>query len=286
MKEKACISILVLTITILAVSGISCLRVEAQTGSASINNYFPTDFPTAQVFLNPTSYPYSSNTVSYVLEGQAAPLYVHLNYYAGAGNLNQAVTIEASCAAFVSTVNQTLAVTQNQVFTFTLTPTIKSGIDGTYNINFIANDEMSDQIGQTSTSINVWSTPHVEASNLLYTAASLTYSYPYGLSIIYDKYQSPQAKANQTLATIEFASAMTSFNNKDWNGTETHAQNSINLVKAADASETASDLQGGTTYLVRLITYPIVILAVLMLVYMIVVIYRKIYPSTNKPNES
>jgi hypothetical protein len=288
MKERGWRLILVFATLVLIISWIACSRAEAQVSSANIYSSFPSDFLTAQTFSVPSTSIYSSSTLSYLQEGQPATFNVHFNYYSGGSYLNQPVTVEASCDAFVGSVNQTLTIGPNENSIFVLTPTIKPEMDGTYVVIIAAtvSDGSSGQVAQTQTSVNVWSTPHIEAANLLYTAASLTYGYPYGLSIVYNKYQSPQAKANQTLATIEFASAMISFNNKDWNDTGTHAQNSINLMKAADVAETGSDLTGGTTYLIRLITYPILIIAVLIIIYIIVAVYRKVYPPTNTPKES
>jgi hypothetical protein len=78
----------------------------------------------------------------------------------------------------------------------------------------------------------------------------------------------------------EYAQATLAYNNKDWNGTRTHAQNAIDLINKADAAEAASSLQGRTSYLVQIGTYPLLIIAVLVMIYIAAATFRKIYPST------
>jgi hypothetical protein len=284
--------------TTVAFSCFFCFTAHAQVTSGYINSYFPNDFPTVETALNPTSSIYSSNTISYLLDGQAAPVTAEFeSYYNGIGITTTStgnVTIVASSPAFVSNVSQTLDITQtNEEFEYQMNSTIQQGIDGDYNVLFVAINDLGSQVAQETTTITVWSSAHVEAANMLSTASSLIlpysyevtpYSYEYG--IIGNTFSSPEGKANQTLATIEYATAMIAYNNKDWNDTEVHAQNSINLIKAADTAESEADLQGRTVYLLQILTYPFLIITVLVMLYIIAVIYRKIYPPTKTAKAS
>jgi len=276
--------ILVLIATAVAVSSFSCASVRAQITNGSISASFPNDFPTALTAPNIVSSIYSSGTTSYLLDGQSVPLNVEFESYNGngVGSSTGEITIIASSDAFVSAVSQTLDINETyQFFTFALNPTIKSGIDGTYTVNYVALNALSNQVTESQDTINIWSPTHVDAADSLYSASSLLYTYYYGITLYQgNTFQSPQAKANQTLAILEYASANIAYENKDWNGTEAHAQNSINLMEEADAAETASDLQGKTTYLVQITTYPLLIITILIMFYIIAATYRKIYPST------
>jgi hypothetical protein len=274
----------------MAVSRFAAFTALAQVTTGTINSpSFPSDFPTARQSISPyVGYPYniiygSQSGPPYLLEGNPVPVRVgfqsgYYNYSStGTGN----VTLTASSDAFVGNVSSTMYINQlGSTFTFTLTPTIKSGLDGTYSVTYTATNELSNQVAQQSNSITVWSTVHGEASDSLYTASVMLSPYTGGLVSIGSRYQTAGGEANLTLAMYEYAQATLAYNNKDWNGTRTHAQNTIDLINKADTAEAASNLPDRTAYLVQIGTYPLLIIAVLVMIYIAAATFRKIYPST------
>jgi hypothetical protein len=283
----------VLAVTMAALS-FSAFPAHAQVTMGSITTpSFPSDFPTARQSIPPyVGYPYniypSQSGTPYLLEGQPAPVNVafqsgYYNYSStGTGN----VTLTASSDAFVSDASSTMYINQmGSSFKFTLTPTIATGIDGTYTVTFTATNEFVAQVAQQSTSITVWSTIHEEAADSLFIASVMVSYYPSGLISIGTRYQTAAGEANLTLASYEYAQATLAYNNKDWNSTRTHAQNATDLINKADAAEAASSLQDRTAYLVQIGTYPLLIIAILVMVYIAAATFRKVYPST-KPTKT
>ena len=281
--------IMLLTAT-MAASRFTGFPAQAQVTGGNISPpYFPSDFPTARMSVPPyVAYPYSiisgTSGTPYLLEGNPAPVNVRFatNYYAynftGTGN----VTLTASSDAFVEDGSLTMYIDSSSTFTFTLTPTIKSGLEGTYTVLYIATNELSNQIAQQSSSITVWSAVHGEASDSLFTA-SVMLSNPQGGGLISmggTRYQTSGGGANFTLASYEYAQATLAYNNRDWNGTRTHAQNATDLINKANAAEAASSLPDRTAFLVQVATYPLLIIAVLVMIYIVAATFRKIYPST------
>jgi len=276
---------LVVCVTVAVLSFPIC-PVQAQVTMGSITTpSFPSDFPTArQSTPPPLAYPYnlisSQSGTPYVLEGQPAPISVRFQSTTGTGN----VTLTASSDAFVSNASSTMYINQmDTTFTFTLTPMIATGIDGTYSVTFTATNELSVQVDQQSTSITVWSTVHEEAADSLFIASVMVSYYPSAYISIGTRYQTAAGEANLTLASYEYAQATLAYNNKDWNNTITHAQNATDLINKADAAEAASSLPDKTAYLVQIGTYPLLIIAILVMVYIAAATFRKIYPSTKPP---
>jgi hypothetical protein len=285
---KTWMLLIMLVAATMAVSGFTAFPAQAQVTAGSINSVsFPSDFPTARQSIPPyVGYPYylysSQSGTPYLLEGNPAPVILRFynGYnYSGTGMGN--ITLTASSDAFVADVSSTMYINQVGVtFTFTLTPIIKSGLDGTYSVNYTATNELSNQVAQQSGSITVWSTVHGEASDSLYTASMMLSYYSGGLISIGTRYQTAGGEANMTLASYEYAQATLAFNNKDWNGTRTHAQNTTDLINKADTAEAAASLPDRTAYLVQIGTYPLLIIAVLVMIYIAAATFRKIYPST------
>jgi hypothetical protein len=271
----------------MAVSRFIAFPAQAQVTTGSINSVsFPGDFPTARQSVPPYLgyyYVYSSQSgTPYLLEGNPAPVSVGFqSYYNYSGTSTGNITLTASSDAFVENASSTMYINQVGVtFTFTLTPTIKSGLDGTYSVTYTATNELSNQVAQQSCSLTVWSTVHAEASDSLFTASVMVSSYQGGLISTGTRYQTAGGEANLTLASYEYAQATLAYNNKDWNGTRTHAQNATDLINKANAAEAASSLPDRTAYLVQIGTYPLLIIAVLVMIYIAAATFRKIYPST------
>lgn len=288
MKPKTWMLLIILLAAATAVSPFTALSAQAQVTGGNINSVsFPSDFPTARQSIPPyVGYPYyvypSQSGTSYLLEGNPAPVSVRFQSYYNYNGTSPTgnVTLTASSDAFVENASSTMYINSSSAFTFTLTPTIKSGLDGTYSVTYTATNELSNQVAQQSGSITVWSTVHAEASDSLFTASVMLSSYQGGLISIGTRYQTAAGEANMTLATFEYARATLAYNNKDWNGTRTHAQNATDLINKADAAEAASSLPDRTAYLVQIGTYPLLIIAVLVMIYIAAATFRKIYPLT------
>jgi hypothetical protein len=280
--------LIVLLAATMAVLRFAAFSAQAQVTTGYINSVsFPSDFPTAKQSIPPyVGYPYyvypSQSGTPYLLEGNPAPVSVRFqSYYNYSGISTGNVTLTASSDAFVENASSTMNINQQGVtFTFTLTPTIKSGLEGTYAVLYTATNELSNQVAQQSNSITVWTTVHAEASDSLFTASVMVSSYQGGLISIGNRYQTAGGQANVTLATYEYAQATLAYNNKDWNDTRTHAQNATDLINKANAAEAASSLPDRTAYLVQIGTYPLLIIAVLVMIYIAAATFRKIYPST------
>jgi hypothetical protein len=281
--------LIMLLATTMAVSRFAAFSAQAQVTTGSINSVsFPSDFPTARQSIPPyVGYPYnviypSQSGTPYLLEGNPAPVTVGFqSYYNYSGTSMGNITLTASSDAFVENASSTTYISQVSVTsTFTLTPTIKSGLDGTYSVTYTATNELSSQVAQQSGSITVWSTVHEEASDSMYTASVMLSPYTGGLISIGSRYQTAGGEANLTLAMYEYAQGTLAYTNKDWNGTRTHAQNTIDLINKADTAEAAFSLPDRTAYLVQIGTYPLMIIAVLVMIYIAAATFRKIYPST------
>lgn len=287
MIPKTLTLLIMLLTAAMAASGFAAFPAQAQvTGGNIYSPYFPNDFPTARMSVPPyLAYPYylysSQSGTPYLLEGNPAPVNVRFySYDSGTGTGN--VTLTASSDAFVEDASLTMYIDSSSTFTFPLTPTIKSGLEGTYTVRYIATNELSNQIAQQSGSITVWSAVHAEASDSLFTA-SVMLSNPQGGGLISSggtRYQTSGGGANFTLASYEYAQATLAYNNRDWNGTRTHAQNATDLINKANVAEAASSLPDRTAYLVQIGTYPLLIIAVLVMIYIAAATFRKIYPST------
>lgn len=195
---------------------------------------------------------------------------------------NGNITIIASSYAFVSDVSQNMNV--NASFgmytsaTFVLTPKIKSGIDGAFTVYYQAVNALSEVVDNRTGTIVVWSHAHKEAADLLYAASTLVGVYPYVFGFYGST--SAQAESHLTQATMEYALATIAFNDNDWNGSNTHAQRTIDLVETAGSSEAEYSLRDKAAFLGRTETYPLLILAMLTMIYIVTAIYRKIRPAS------
>ena len=268
------------TLIILNSSGL-CAQAQVKYGVIFVPS-FPSDFPTASLHPIPLFYSSSgSNGMSYLLSGQVAFINVKFQYYinmVGEGNGN--ITLVASSYAFVGDVSQNLI--SNELFgqytivTFVLSPTIKSGMDGTFPVFYQAVNALSEVIDNETGAIVVWSAAHVAAADLLCEASNAVNSYSYSLGS--SGSASGHAKLSLNQGMTEYAQAAGAFDNKDWNGSNLHAQRAVGIAKAASSTEAEYNLQDKVAFFVQTETYPLLIVAALILIYVVAATYRKIRP--------
>ena len=276
--KRKIVPIIILLVAVLIIGPINSAKAVVYSGYISVD--FPSDFPTAK--RHPVEF------TDYLLEGESGKIFVHFTSYGGTGN----VTIKASSDAFTGDISVTKNVSEtDKPYIFELTFTIKSGIEEkSYTVDFEARNELGDLISDTSVTIRVWSIDHKEAADKLFNAQmrigyySIGYYY-YGYGIARPTYKAPEAKANLTLALNEFAAAILAYHSKEWNSAKTHADNAIEYMNKADIAErkfVENSATSKTSYLLDLITYPSLIIAILLIVYIIVAIFRKIKPVQSK----
>lgn len=119
---------------------------------------------------------------------------------------------------------------------------------------------------------------------MLYRAQILVGYYPYGIGIFGPRYEAPEARANFTMSLNEFASAMLSYNGKEWTDTKTHAENAINYMNKAELAERKfmeGSINSKIVHFLDLITYPSIIIAILLIIYIVAAIFRKIKPASS-----
>jgi len=246
--------------------------VKSTVISGYISVYFPSDFPTARE--HPIEYE------SYLLEGMSHRMLVHFTSYSGTGS----VTVKASSDAFTGDSMLTKEVSEeDKSYIFELTFSLKTGIDGSYVINVEARNELDDIIDTETVTIQVWSNEHKEAADILYKAQMLVGYYPYGIGILGPKYEAPEARANFTLALSEFTSAMLSYDSKEWADAKTHAENTINYINKAELAERKfieGSVNSKIVHFLDLITYPSIVIAILLIIYIVAAIFRKIKPTS------
>jgi len=273
--ENLAIRKTVLIITLLFMAELvlcSVNSVESTVISGYISVYFPSDFLTAKD--HPIEYE------DYLLEGMSHRMSVHFTSYSGTGS----VTIKASSDAFTGDSMLTKEVSEeDKSYIFELTFSLKAGIDGSYVVNVEARNELGDIIDTETVTIRVWSNEHKEAADMLYKAQMLVGYYPYGIGILGPRYEAPEARANFTKALSEFTSAMLSYNGKEWTGTKTHAENTINYINKAELAERKfieSSVNSKIVHFLDLITYPSIVIAILLIIYIVAAIFRKIKPTS------
>ena len=246
--------------------------VKSTVISGYISVYFPSDFPTARE--HPIEYE------SYLLEGMSHRMLVHFTSYSGTGS----VTVKASSDAFTGDSMLTKEVSEeDKSYIFELTFSLKTGIDGSYVINVEARNKLGDIIDTETVTIQVWSNEHKEAADILYKAQMLVGYYPYGIGILGPKYEAPEARANFTLALSEFTSAMLSYDSKEWADAKTHAENTINYINKAELAERKfieGSVNSKIVHFLDLITYPSIVIAILLIIYIVAAIFRKIKPTS------
>jgi hypothetical protein len=279
----ASVLMLLLALIILNFSGI-CARGQVKYGTI-YTPAFPNDFPTARTHSPIPSFSSSSSSggMSYLPDGQVAPVNVKFESWINMVNeSNGNMTIIASSYAFVSDVSQNMNVHASfgryTSATFLLTPKIRSGIDGEFTVYYQAVNALSEVVDNRTGTIVVWSSAHEEAADLLYVASTLVGAYPYMFGFYGST--SAQAELHLTQATMEYALATIAFNGNDWNGSNTHAKRTIDLVEAAGSSEAEHSLWDRAAFLVRTETYPLLIVAMLIMIYAVAATYRKIRPAT------
>ena len=270
------------TLIVLSSPGI-CAHAQVEYGMILVPS-FPSDFPTASLQPSPLFYSStSSDGMSYLLGGQVASINVKFESFINMVNeSNGNLTMVASSSAFVSDVSQTLnshaSFGQYTFVTFMLTPTIKSGIDGSFTVFYQAVDVLSKVVDNRTGTIVVWSAAHVAAADLLYEASQAlggfnSYSLGYYGSV------SGSVKLSLDQAMVEYAQAAIALDSHDWNGSNLHAQRVIDMAKSASSVEAEYNLQDKVAFLVQTQTYLLLIIAVLILVYMVAATYRKIRPA-------
>jgi hypothetical protein len=147
---------------------------------------------------------------------------------------------------------------------------------------------LGDVLDSEWTLIEVWSENHREAADAVYTTQDiLSYVRYYGDSPMYE---SLEARSNLTAAIDEFALAKLAYRDRDWTGTKTHTDNTIELINNAESVEkefielkeermnVAEDVNLKTIDFLGLMTYPALIIAVLAMTYIVVAIFKKIQP--------
>ena len=271
-----------MTLIVLNFPGI-CAQAQVKYGMIFVPS-FPSDFPTAS--LHPTPLFYSSTSsggMPYLLGGQVASINVKFESFINMVNeSNSNLTMVASSYAFVSGVNQTLnshaSFGQYTSVTFVLTPTIKSGIDGTFPVFYQAVNVLSEVVDNRTGIIIVWSAAHVAAADLLYEASKALLGFNSYSPGIYGS-ASGSVKSSLNKAMAEYSRAAVAFDNHDWNGSNLHAQRAIDMAKSTSSVEAEYNLQDKVAFLVQTQTYLLLIVAVLILVYMVAATYRKIRQS-------
>ena len=246
--------------------------VKSTVISGYISVYFPSDFPTAKE--HPIGYE------SYLLEGMSHRMLVHFTSYSGTGS----VTVKASSDAFTGDSMLTKEVSEeDKSYIFELTFSLKTGIDGSYVVNVEARNELGGIIDTKTVTIRVWSNEHKEAADILYKAQMLVGYYPYGVGILGPRYEAPEARANFTLALSEFTSAMLSYDSKEWADAKTHAENTINYINKAELAERKfieGSANSKVAHFLDLIMYPSIVIAILLIIYIVAAIFRKIKPAS------
>jgi len=268
--RKIILVITTLFITQLVLCSIN--SVESTVISGYISVYFPSDFPTA--IKHPIGYE------SYLLEGMSHRMFVHFTSYSGTGS----VTVKASSDAFTGDSMLTKEVSEeDKSYIFELTFSLKTGIDGSYVVNVEARNELGNIIDTETVTIRVWSNEHKEAADILYKAQILVGYYPYGVGILGPRYEAPEARANFTLALSEFTSAMLSYDSKEWADAKTHAENTINYINKAELAERKfieGSANSKVAHFLDLIMYPSIVIAILLIIYIVAAIFRKIKPAS------
>jgi len=207
-------------------------------------------------------------------------MFVHFTSHSGTGS----VTVKASSDAFTGDSMLTKEVSEeDKSYIFELTFSLKTGIDGSYVVNVEARNELGNIIDTETVTIRVWSNEHKEAADILYKAQILVGYYPYGVGILGPRYEAPEARANFTLALSEFTSAMLSYDSKEWADAKTHAENTINYINKAELAERKfieGSANSKVAHFLDLIMYPSIVIAILLIIYIVAAIFRKIKPAS------
>ena len=213
-------------------------------------------FPTS--FLGAKSVPGYGN---YILEGESE-LMLYFMSHSGVGQ----VSVTASSSAFASDASATEDITETgQYYTFTLSISIKSGLDGTYLVVFQAKNEHGTTLTTQSVDIQVWSKEHEAAAQNLYVASTLYTSSLMGgfLTVGYQPIvQSEEARATLLKASNEIVLAQMEYNAKNWTNAKTHSLSAVNYLNQAGSAEKAvADREAVGQYL----TWGIYLLIILLL---------------------
>lgn len=226
----------------------------------------------------------------YLVAGETGEMIVYFHSESGTGDVTVTVSSEAFASASTSTIN---IAEEDKSYTFNITFTVKSGIDGVYWGHATATNELgavldTEGISYSRPEIRVWSIDHQDAADILYTAKLQIERFTLGSAPM--GHSSAPAEANITLAINEYSLAETAYYNKEWDSVFEHAENAIEFINRADAaekevetaqeeiSEAANDENLAITNLLTWITYPLLVVTILAIVYIIVAIVRKIRP--------